>query len=164
MTAKLNRLLVIAAVLLILATAGFSVYQFEQTLKTGRLVNIELAPVDPRSIMQGDYMALAFALDRVLPDDARHYSYAWLQVDDKQRASLHRLSDTLPTEPELVAVLLRQRDGNISIGPNAFFFTEGSGELYEPARYGQFRIDANGKALLTGLLDENLNLLGENER
>ncbi|WP_027672358.1 GDYXXLXY domain-containing protein [Rheinheimera baltica] len=165
MTLKRYPLAIAAAVLLILAAAGITIYQFEQTLKTGRLVNIELAPVDPRSIMQGDYMALAFAIDRELKDDARQYKYAWINVNDKQQARLHNLSNTQPkATPELAAMLLRQRDGIISIGPNAFFFAEGTAERYEQARYGQFRIDASGKALLTGLLDKDLNLLGENER
>jgi len=164
MSFKLHRLAIAAALLLILATTGFAIWQFEQTLKTGRVINIALAPLDPRSIMQGDYMALAYAIDRELPEDAAQHKYAWLSVDAEQRASLHSLSNTLPPNPQLVAVLLRQRDRIISIGPNAFFFAEGTAELYEQAPYGQFRVDASGKALLVGLLDENLQLLGENSR
>lgn len=164
MSITLQRRAIAAAVLLILAAAGFAIWQFEQTLKTGQVVNIALAPLDPRSIMQGDYMALAYAIDRELPEDAAQYKYAWLSVDAEQRASLHSLSNHLPQQPQLVAILLRQRDGIISIGPNAFFFAEGTAELYEQAPYGQLRVDANGKALLTGLLDENLQLLGKNNR
>ena len=42
----------------------------------------------------------------------------------------------------------------------------GSGNLrsaakaFERARYGEFRVDANGKALLVGMADENLAPLG----
>ena len=164
MSITLQRRAIAAALLLILAAAGFAIWQFEQTLNTGRVVNIALAPLDPRSIMQGDYMALAYAIDRELPDDATHYKYAWLSIDAEQRASLHSLSNNLPQDPQLVAVLLRWRDGIISVGPNAFFFAEGTGAQYEQAPYGQFRVDASGKALLVGLLDENLQLLGENNR
>jgi len=164
MTLKRYSLAIAAAVLLILAAAAVTIYQFEQTLKTGRLVNIELAPVDPRSIMQGDYMALTFAIDRELKDDARQYKYAWIKVNNKQLASLHSLSNQLPQQESIVGLLLRQRDGISSVGPNAFFFAEGTAALYEQARYGQFRIDTSGKALLTGLLDKDLQLLGHNER
>ena len=164
MTLKRYPLAIAAAVLLILAAAGITIYQFEQTLKTGRQVNIELAPVDPRSIMQGDYMALAFAIDRVLTDDARQYKYAWLNVPVNGPASLHSLSNQLPQQEGLVGLLLRQRDGIVSVGPNAFFFSEGSAAVYEAARYGRFKVDSSGKALLTALLDENLQLLGENAR
>lgn len=164
MNNTLQRRAIAAALLLIVATAGFVIWQFEQTLKAGRVVNIALAPLDPRSIMQGDYMALAYVIDRELPEDATHYKYAWLNIDAKQRASLHSLSNNLPQDPQLIAILLRQRDSIVSVGPNAFFFTEGTAALYEQAPYGQLRVDASGKALLTGLLNENLQLLGENNR
>lgn len=164
MNSALQRRAIAVAILFILATAGFTIWQYEHTLKTGRVVNIALAPLDPRSIMQGDYMELAYVIDRELPEDAAHYKYAWLSVDAEQLARLHSLSNQLPQQPDLVAVLLRQRDGIISIGPNAFFFAEGTAALYEQAPFGQLRIDASGKALLTGLLDENLQLLGQNNR
>jgi uncharacterized membrane-anchored protein len=164
MTKSLHRLAIAGAVLFILAVAANAIWQFEKTLKTGLLVTIELAPVDPRSIMQGDYMALAFAIDRVLTDDATHYKYAWLNIDADQLTSLHSLSNNLTAEPNVIAVLLRQHNGRPSIGPNGFFFAEGTGAIYEQARYGQFRIDAHGKALLVSLLDENLQLLAGNKR
>ena len=144
--------------------AALTIWRFEQTLTTGQTLIIELAPVDPRSLMQGDYMALAFAVDRELPDDAAQYSYAWLNLNKQGVASLYSLSNDLPTQDGLIGLLLRQRDGIVSIGPNGFFFAEGSAAVYEAARYGQFKVDSSGKALLTGLLDKNLQLLGENTR
>lgn len=164
MTQRLQRFAIASAIALILIAASYTIWQFERTLADGQIVNIELAPVDPRSLMQGDYMALAFAIDRDLPDDAEQYKYAWLSLDNQQRASLHSVANELPTDPALVAVLLRQRDGIVSIGPNAFFFAEGTADVYEQARYGQFRIAGNGKALLTVMLDTELNLLGDNLR
>ena len=164
MSITLQRRAIAADLLLILAAAGFAIWQFEQTLRTGRVVNIALAPLDPRSIMQGDYMALAFAIDRELPDDAAQYSYAWLSFSEQGIASLHSLSNDLPSQDAVIGLLLRQRDGIVSVGPNGFFFAEGSAAVYEAARYGLFKVDSSGKALLTALLDENLQLLGENAR
>lgn len=164
MSPRLTRLAIAAAVLLILAVSALTIWRFEQTLTTGQTLIIELAPVDPRSLMQGDYMALAFAVDRELPDDAAQYSYAWLNLNKQGVASLYSLSNDLPTQDGLIGLLLRQRDGIVSIGPNGFFFAEGSAAVYEAARYGQFKVDSSGKALLTGLLDKNLQLLGENTR
>lgn len=164
MSPRLTRLAIAAAVLLILTVSALTIWRFEQTLVSGQTVILELAPIDPRSIMQGDYMALAFAVDRALPDDAAQYSYAWLSLSEQGVASLYRLSNDLPTQDAVIGLLLRQRDGIVSVGPNGFFFTEGSAAVYEAARYGQFKVDSSGKALLTGLLDENLQLLGENIR
>ena len=164
MSPRLTQLAIAAAVLLILAVSALTIWRFEHTLASGQTVILELAPVDPRSIMQGDYMALAFAVDSALPDDAAQYRYAWLNVSEQGVAGLHSLNNQLPPQAGMVGLLLRQRDGIVSVGPNAFFFTEGSAAVYEAARYGQFKVDSSGKALLSGLLDENLQLLGENAR
>lgn len=153
-----------ASVLLILLSAAGSVWQFEQTLANGQVVTLELAPVDPRSIMQGDYMALSFALDRQLPDDAANYRYAWLTANAQGVASLHSVSEQLPQTDNIIAMRLRPARFGYTLGPNGFFFTEGEAKRFEAARYGQFRVDKQGKALLTALLDEQLQLLGENER
>uniref|UniRef100_A0A486XNA5 Putative membrane protein n=1 Tax=Rheinheimera sp. BAL341 TaxID=1708203 RepID=A0A486XNA5_9GAMM len=164
MSPRLTQLAIAAAVLLILSASALTIWRFEQTLTTGQMVILQLAPVDPRSIMQGDYMALAYAIDRELPDDAAQFSYVWLTTADNAAASLHSLSTQLPQQQGMVGLLLRQRDGIVGVGPNAFFFAEGSAAIYEAARYGQFKVDSSGKALLTALLDENLQLLGENIR
>ncbi len=164
MSPRLRQVAIAAAVLLILSVSAVTVWRFEQTLATGQTVILQLAPVDPRSIMQGDYMALAFAIDRELPDDAGQYRYVWLTLTEQGVASLHSLSNNLPGQAGVIALLLRQRDGITSVGPNAFFFAEGSAAVYEAARYGLFKVDRSGKALLSGLLDENLQLLGENLR
>jgi len=164
MSPRLTQLAIAAAVLLILSASALTIWRFEQTLTTGQMVILQLAPVDPRSIMQGDYMALAFAIDRELPDDAAQFSYVWLTTADNAAASLHSLSNQLPQQQNKIGLLLRQRDGIYSVGPNGFFFAEGTDAVYKAARYGQFKVDSSGKALLTGLLDENLQLLGENAR
>lgn len=46
--------------LLALIVANRGIAGHERTLAEGRVVLLELAPVDPRSLMQGDYMALRF--------------------------------------------------------------------------------------------------------
>lgn len=164
MTAVRQRLAIAASVLLILSVAAYTVWRFERILTSGRSVIVQLAPVDPRSLMQGDYMALAYAIDRALPEDASQYRYVLVSDNAQGVAKLHSLSNQLPTEPGLIAMRLRARDGSLSIGPNAFFFTEGQAAQYDAAAYGQFRVDASGKALLTGLLDDKLQLLGKNLR
>ena len=55
---KQSRILIITNLLLLLGYLNWSIYQKEQTLRDGQLVLFELAPVDPRSLMQGDYMYL----------------------------------------------------------------------------------------------------------
>ena len=75
---KYSRILIIANLILLLGYFNWSVYQKEQTLKDGQLVLLQLAPVDPRSLMQGDYMRLNYKeASSNLPDeqtDTRGYA------------------------------------------------------------------------------------------
>ena len=57
---KQSRILIITNLLLLLGYLNWSIYQKEQTLRDGQLVLFELAPVDPRSLMHGDYMSLRY--------------------------------------------------------------------------------------------------------
>ena len=43
-----------------LPVANVGIWQKEQLIAHGQPVFVELAPVDPRSLMQGDYMRLEF--------------------------------------------------------------------------------------------------------
>ena len=49
---------------LILGVMMMNIIKYENHLATGETVLLELAPVDPRGFMQGDYMALSYALER----------------------------------------------------------------------------------------------------
>jgi len=42
---------------------------------------------------------------------------------------------------------------------DAWYFKEGEAERWAAARYGEFRVDANGKALLVGLRGPKLEKL-----
>nr|WP_255016738.1 GDYXXLXY domain-containing protein [Psychrobacter sp. PraFG1]UTT87693.1 GDYXXLXY domain-containing protein [Psychrobacter sp. PraFG1] len=52
----------ILGLLLTLSVVNISIAKNEKLLATGESVLLKLAPVDPRSLMQGDYMALNYAL------------------------------------------------------------------------------------------------------
>jgi len=158
-----------AAFALVTVAALLAVRDNERVLAEGRVVLAELAPVDPRSLMQGDYMALRYAVDNELAASLRDGAapppaYVHLELDDAGRAHLAGTGDTLPAAAEQVAMKLRRRDGGYSIGPNAFFFQEGTAAAFAGARWGEFRVDAGGKALLTHLRDEQLQRVGEIRR
>ena len=59
----------VAAGILVLLAVNWNIMQREHLLNDGKLVLLELAPVDPRSLMQGDYMALRFKItDQAFPN------------------------------------------------------------------------------------------------
>ena len=49
-------------VIALLGAGNYKVQQFEDVLATGKPVVLKIAPVDPRSLMQGDYMVLNYAI------------------------------------------------------------------------------------------------------
>ena len=56
------RWVVLLTTLAVLVVVNSAIWQKERHIAQGEVVYLELAPVDPRSLMQGDYMALNFAL------------------------------------------------------------------------------------------------------
>ncbi len=61
-------------VIALLGAVNYKVQQFEDVLATGKPIVLKIAPVDPRSLMQGDYMVLNYAIlsefqqSQVLPE------------------------------------------------------------------------------------------------
>ena len=55
--------------------------------------------------------------------------------------------------PGQVLLPLKRLKNNWVLVTDAFFFTEGEGEQYEKAKFGDFRALADGRALLVGLAD-----------
>lgn len=49
-------------VIALLGAVNYKVQQFEDVLATGKPVVLKIAPADPRSLMQGDYMVLNYAI------------------------------------------------------------------------------------------------------
>jgi uncharacterized membrane-anchored protein len=157
----MRRLVALLAGLAMLVAVNWTVYQREQLIAAGRVVLLELAPVDPRSLMQGDYMALrfqvanqAFGPGRVATETAD--GHLVLRLDDRGVAHFVRLDDPTPLAAGEIRMRYRVRAGTPKLATNAFFFEEGSGSRYSEARYGEFRVDAGGEAILTGLRDREL--------
>ena len=160
----------VVAGLLVLGLVNHAIYEKERQLHDGVRVLLPLAPVDPRSLMQGDYMRLRYELERELmqslPRDARQTDDGFLLVrlDDHGVASLQQ---RVPEQPEalpagMLALQYRVRHGQLKLASNAFFFEEGKGPVYQPARFGEFRLNEAGGLLLTGLYDADYRRLGSN--
>ena len=155
MSARFSRSLLIVAVVLVLGAVNWSIFAKERIKTNGERIFLALAPVDPRSLMQGDYMALRFEIaDRI---DSKESGSAPLLVDDKGVA-------TLNPDPNAggLRIRYRLRNGLVWLGTNAYFFEEGAAERYTGARFGEFRIDrASGEAVLVGLRDADLKQMGK---
>jgi uncharacterized membrane-anchored protein len=149
----MTRALMLVAGLIVLVAINGSILGKERIKTHGQRIYLELGSVDPRSLMQGAYMALHFRIIDSLSADAS--GSAALRVDDRGVATL----DPQPTKLS-PRVRYRVRNGAIWLGTNAYFFEEGTSERYAPAQYGEFRLDRDsGEAVLVGLADENLHAL-----
>ena len=173
----MHKKIAVGSLIIILALVNWSIVGKEKHLAEGKTVYLELAPVDPRSLMQGDYMALSFRLAdevyRYLPkkEDRRR----WLQdvaasdgcvvtsLDERNIGTFKSVYKDQPLSDNEILLRYRVRNGAVKFATDAYFFQEGHGKYYEPAKYGQFRVDDKGELLLAAMVDKNLKKLGPNE-
>jgi uncharacterized membrane-anchored protein len=155
---KYKWIIIIANLIFLLAFFNASIIKKERLLKDGKLVLLKLAPRDPRSMMQGDYMQLNYVISRISDDDILKRGFCVVKINDKNIAEKVRLQDkrTPLNDGELLIEYNKARWQRINIGAESFFFEEGQGKKYEKAKYGALKIDDKGHSLLIGLYDENL--------
>jgi uncharacterized membrane-anchored protein len=154
MKSVMTRALTLVAALIVLVAVNGGILSKERLKTHGRRVYLELAPVDPRSLMQGDYLALRFRIAEKLSPEAS--GSAALRIDERGVATL----DPQPAR-DSPRIRYRVRNGAIWLGTNAYFFEEGTAERYAGARYGEFRLDSgSGEAVLVALRDQDLRPLG----
>lgn len=151
--------------LLLFVVFGWSVVSKERTLREGTTVLVPLGPRDPRSLMQGDYMVLRYAVpDRILKgaeQRGRRRGLLIVTLDGEGRASfdrIHEAGEVLGTRERLIAYVWRGR--RVDVGAPSFFFEEGTAEAYARARFGELRLAENGSSVLVGLRDAELRPLG----
>jgi len=146
--------------LAVLAFVNYGIYQREQLLTDGRIVLLRLAPVDPRSLMQGDYMALNFELaNQAFPftrrENMKDDGHVVVAVAPNNVATFRRLDDRRPLAPDELRLRYRLRGGQPQFATNAFFFEEGRAEAFESAAFGEFRVGGDGDMILTGMRDSS---------
>lgn len=175
---KVKPLAALAVVLLILIPLNYKVQQFEDVLATGKPVVLKIAPVDPRSLMQGDYMALSYSIlndiranlneseDGVFTIETEKKRpskvYALIHQDEQGVATLCRVEDSLPNDFKDCAADVYLPVNNFKWLPELpsqeYFFAEGKGQHYAQAEYAEYRFK-NGILLLARLLDKDLKAL-----
>ena len=164
----LTPVLVAAGAVLALGMVHIDVQNKEQVIAQGQKIYVPLAPRDPRSLMQGDYMALNFAFPQEVRDalnkgdtlgTSRH-ALVVAVLDERGVATVRRLaqSNEALSAGERLLPLKRLKDDWVLV-TDAFYFPEGQGTPFARARFGEFRVLPDGRALLVGLADEHLQAL-----
>lgn len=162
---------IVIAVLGLLAVLIFinlKITTYETHLAHGDTVLLELAPVDPRGFMQGDYMTLRYALENEILEaqssnrDQASDGYVIVALDNHNVGHVVRLADSYESNTLAAnerVIHYRLRGGSVKLATNAFFFQEGHSEAFEAAEYGQFRVNDKGEPLLTNLVNEKFEVI-----
>lgn len=146
-------------------------------------IYVKLKPVDPRSILQGDYMALNYQLylaelppamelieDHLPSDAAKVYFYnqpsilSYVQLDAQRRVIQTRFDPQLLNDyPGASAKLVLRNPHNTFEGlypaARSFLFAEGLEPCYRNAQFAELKVRENGQPLLVNLVGENLKAL-----
>ena len=179
---KISKWVLILTSLLAIAYVNLNAWQSQRLKIHGEILFLELAPVDPLSLVQGQYMRLRFGIekrydstqeDSQIIQNNRGNGLAIINLDSRRIGSLTGLlsptqwqqqphgSDTLLLQVHAQSVDL-PRDStsfgthSIRIQQNSFLFQENTEDRYAHAKYGMFRVHKDGRYVLVDLADEQL--------
>jgi uncharacterized membrane-anchored protein len=147
--------------LLVLVAVNYLIVTKEQTLASGRTMLLELIPVDPRSLIQGDYMELRYAIARDIPKGPlqRDRGQIVVTLDANNVARCVRIHGGEELSEGEYLLFYRYR-GALRLGAESFMFQEGDARLYSEAKYGELKVDASGRSVLVGLRGKDFKPLG----
>ena len=173
----MRKLYLLAVLVLFLGGYGLSVYRMETVLAEGKTILLALAPVDPRAPLMGDYMALRYVVNNDIRKalhakrntqenagngkvdasrEQKHNAegFAVLRMTNDpvpQAATFVRLYDGSPLQADEFLLAYRLRGYEVTSAAPAFYFQEGTAQQYVGAKFGVFKLAADGKTLLVGL-------------
>jgi len=148
---------------LILALVNWDIARKRTIIADGQILLLELRPFDPRSLLQGDYMALAL-VNEAMPDATAIAGLPYrgtviLSLDENRIGRYARLDDGTPLKADELRVRYRRHENRraprLDYGAQSFFFQEGEAERYENAKYAVLRVAEDGGTVLTDLAGED---------
>jgi uncharacterized membrane-anchored protein len=168
-TPQKNQWLAIVAVILTLIVINFQINQKLNLIDTGEKLIFPLAPIDPRAIMQGDYMRLRFDLgikilkrinlaNQKINPQALH-GLAVVNKDDNDVVSFVDLYHHQALNKNQRLIPYQYKRYQIVFSTDAFYFQEGQASHFQQAKYGEFRYSKNGELILVHLLDKDFKVL-----
>ena len=130
----------------------------EAALRTGTEVVLQTVPVDPRSLLQGDYAILDYEIAR-LPDWMDELAtgrtvYVALREERDAWTSSAYTDERSRVDGEVFIRGRIDRTGHADFGIGTYFVPEGTGHIVERAQDVKVvvRVDRNGNAVIEDLL------------
>ncbi len=137
----------------------------EDIIENGETLLLRLAPRDPRSLLQGDYMALRYAMADDVARAARTAGvtdgHIVVELAENGEARFVDLLDRQALAENQRLLRFRKRGDSVRLASDAYFFEEGQWKTYADARFGELRVSEAGDAVLTGLRDREGSRIGE---
>jgi uncharacterized membrane-anchored protein/uncharacterized membrane protein len=152
-------------ILLQFGVLGVQAARSEVLLTTGTTVKLQITPLDPRSLLQGDYVVLNYSISNPpKPIAAELEAYhgqrkvkVVLSPDMKGVHVINRLykSGEALSGREIVINGTLSGWGSIRYGIETYFVPEGTGlTVQSKARFAYIRVNAQGDALLESLAEQ----------
>jgi uncharacterized membrane-anchored protein len=145
--------IVAAQLLLLLWLTGIKEY----TLYAGTAVVLQTVPVDPRSLLQGDYAVLRYQISTI-PGHLDYLSRGdTVYVSLRERGEVWEAESYGTQRPSDARVFIKGAVGDnrlLDFGIGAYFLPEGSGYIIEQARDVKVKVSINGSgnAVIKGLM------------
>lgn len=160
-----TRLIVLAvAVIIILGVINVEIMKKEAIVANGATVLLRIAPRDPRSLLQGDYMALRYAMAATVAGKAKDAlltdGLVVVEFAEGDEVSFVAIYSGQPVTGTQQLLKFRRRGESVRLASDAFFFEEGQWETYQRARFGELKVSDGGEAVLVGLRNEEFERLG----
>jgi uncharacterized membrane-anchored protein len=104
-------------------------------------VFFELAPVDPRSLMQGDYMLLQYKmLEDIQTEGIPNRGYCIISIDDKSIAHFIKIQSEakLLKDNQFLLAYRATKNQGVRIGAESFFFRKTKGSNTKKPSMGDY--------------------------
>jgi uncharacterized membrane-anchored protein/uncharacterized membrane protein len=161
-TTKKSLLFIIG--LQLIAVLSLSIYH-ENILKNGREIKVELQPVDPRSLLQGDYVTLSYTISNISIDGLQAKEKVEILLR-KNKEGIYEYADNFkydnqwntPYEPQETDVIINglyNGYDSVYYGIESYFVEEGTGlDVQNKAKFALLKVGKNQNALLVDVLDK----------
>lgn len=165
---NLQKTVLLSTLALSLVVLNGLIIQKELVRISGKSIFLELAPVDPRSLMQGDYMVLSYKITREIERyyyermgmKKTNFIHLVLALDNRNVASFVRIySSSGALKSNEILFQCRLQNDKIVLGAESFFFQEGFGEFYQNAKFAEIKVHSSGESTLVDLKGPNLETL-----
>ncbi|MDR6549284.1 GDYXXLXY domain-containing protein [Paenibacillus qinlingensis] len=160
-----NRWLIALLILLQVGAMSLQIGKSEYLLSHGKLIKLQLEPLDPRSLIQGDYVRLRYTISlppmyqNNLEERTGKGKVAVVLAPSGNSEVYEFRREYKPGEslsPEEIR-LNGEREGyeGIVYGIENFFIPEGTGREYEQkAKFAEVKVSTNGDAILVRLTEK----------